>query len=253
MRKIKSWFRKGFLLCGAISMLALTACAGGTPVQAKPTVNFYDGGWESLWLENAIAQFIIEKGYGYSTKSIEMTNEVYQASMLSGDADVVMEAWTQNTPEWFEAGTKSGKIEALSNILEGGPQFFMIPKWVAEQYNIKTIFDMKDKWELFKDPADPTKGLFINAIIGWSNATLNEAMLKAYGLDKYYNIMTPGSSGAETAALAGPQKKHQPVFGYYWAPTALMGSPRAAEDDLRPPRQALLCGSGVRPHAQGLL
>jgi glycine betaine/proline transport system substrate-binding protein len=82
---------------------------------------------------------------------------------------------------------------------------------------------MKDHWDLFKDPEDPTKGIFINAIIGWSNATLNEAMLKAYGLDKYYNIMTPGSPGAETAALAGPQKKKQPVFGYYWAPTALMG------------------------------
>lgn len=224
MKRIKSLLMKGVLLCAALAMVMLPACGGGgTQSQTKPTINFYDGGWESQWLEIAIAQFIIEKGYGYSTKSIEMTNEIYQASLLTGDVDVDMECWKQNVPEWFEAGTKAGKLVPLSNILEGGPQFFIIPKWVAEQYNIKTIFDMKDHWELFKDPADPTKGIFINAIIGWSNATLNEAMLKAYGLDKYYNIITPGSSGAETAALAGPQKKKQPVFGYYWAPTALMG------------------------------
>jgi len=47
--------------------------------------------------------------------------------------------------------------------------------------------------------------------------------LQAYGLTEYYNIISPGSAGAEQAALAGAQKKHEPVFGYYFAPTALMG------------------------------
>lgn len=224
MLRLKKHLKNFISLFTALVMLAMVAAGCGTTAQAeKPTINFFDGGWESQWLENAVAQFIIEKGYGYPVKSIEMTNEVYQASLLKGDLDVDMECWTQNVPEWYNAGVKDGKLEPLAHILEGGPQFFIIPKWVAEQYKIKTIFDMKDHWDLFKDPADPNKGVFINAILGWSNATLNEAMLKAYGLDKYYNIMTPGSSGAETAALAGPQKKNQPVFGYYWAPTALMG------------------------------
>lgn len=223
MKSIKPSFIKGIALCTALLMFLLPACAGGTQAQAKPTITFYDGGWESQWLEIAIAQFVIEKGYGYPTKSIEMTTEIYQPAMLNGDADVDIEEWPQNVPEWYENGIKSGKIEAVSTILEGGPQFFIIPKWVAEQYKIKTVFDMKDHWELFEDPEDPSKGLFINGIIGWDCTTINEVKLKAYGLDKYYNSIAPGSSGAETAAMAGPQKKHKPVFGYYWAPTALMG------------------------------
>jgi glycine betaine/proline transport system substrate-binding protein len=109
-------------------------------------------------------------------------------------------------------------------IYEGGPQFFIIPKWMAEQYNIKTVFDMKDHWELVKDPEDPDKGAFINCIIGWQCAAINDVKLEAYGLTDYYNIISPGSSGAMEAALAGPQKKGDPVFGYYWAPTALMGA-----------------------------
>lgn len=223
MKSIKPSFIKGIALCTALLMFLLPACAGGTQAQAKPTITFYDGGWESQWLEIAIAQFVIEKGYGYPTKSIEMTTEIYQPAMLNGDADVDIEEWPQNVHEWYENGIKSGKIEAVSTILEGGPQFFIIPKWVAEQYKIKTVFDMKDHWELFEDPEDPSKGLFINGIIGWDCTTINEVKLKAYGLDKYYNSIAPGSSGAETAAMAGPQKKHKPVFGYYWAPTALMG------------------------------
>jgi glycine betaine/proline transport system substrate-binding protein len=82
---------------------------------------------------------------------------------------------------------------------------------------------MKDHWDLFQDPEDASKGAFISCIVGWSCAAVNEVKMEAYGLTDYYNIIEPGSSGALDAALAGPQKKTQPVFGYYWAPTALMG------------------------------
>jgi glycine betaine/proline transport system substrate-binding protein len=43
-------------------------------------------------------------------------------------------------------------------------------------------------------------------------------------LDKYYNMTKLGTAAAMTAALAGPAKRGEPVFGYYWAPTALMGA-----------------------------
>jgi len=85
-----------------------------------------------------------------------------------------------------------------------------------------TVFVMKEHWELFKDPEDRTKGLFVNCPIGWQCQMINSIKLEAYGLTEYYNIIEP-SAGALEAALAGAQKKHDPVFGYYWAPTALMG------------------------------
>ena len=86
-----------------------------------------------------------------------------------------------------------------------------------------SIDDMPEYWEMFKDPEDPTKGRFYSCIAGWECEKINDEKLKAYGLDEYYNIISPGTAGAEAAAMAGPQKKHEPVFGYYWAPTDLMG------------------------------
>ena len=106
--------------------------------------------------------------------------------------------------------------------MEPAPSFWTIPQWVHEEYNINTVEDMKKHWELFKDPEDPTKGLFINCPIGWNCQMVNQIKLEAYGLMEYYNYIEP-SAGAQEAAMAGAQKKHKPVFGYYWSPTALMG------------------------------
>jgi glycine betaine/proline transport system substrate-binding protein len=132
--------------------------------------------------------------------------------------------WQQNWLDNYNEEVAKGNIENLGMVYEGGPQMFIIPTWVHEEYNINTIFDMKDHWELFEDPEDTKKGAFINCIIGWQCAAINEVKMEAYGLTDYYNIISPGSAGAEEAAMAGPQKKQQPVFGYYWAPTALMGA-----------------------------
>ncbi len=203
--------------------IVLTGCAQEKP-EGKPTIKFADSQFESLWVNNATAKFIIEEGYGYPVETVEMTTPIMQTSLANGDIHVMMEMWQQNFIEWYDEAIAAGEIENLGPTYEGGPQFFMIPQWVHEEYGINTVFDMKDHWELFKDPEDTDKGLFINGVIGWQLTAINEVKMEAYGLTDYYNIVSPGSTGAMEAALAGPQKKRQPVFGYYWAPNALLGA-----------------------------
>ncbi len=193
------------------------------PVE-KPTLKFADTQFESLWINNAVAKFVIEEGYGYPVETIETTTPGAQIALTRGDVHVWMEMWQQNMIDWYNEEIAKGTLENGGMTYEGGPQFFIIPTWVAEEYNIKTIFDMKDHWELFKDPEDPKKGAFISCKIGWQCAAINEVKMEAYGMLDYYNIISPGSAGAEEAAMTAPQKKGEPVFGYYWAPTALMGA-----------------------------
>jgi len=189
----------------------------------KPTITFYDGSWGSLWISNAIAMFIIEEGYGYPCEESTMSTDIMKVALSKGEVLINMEQWYQNYPEWYDENIGAGNFEELGFSLEGGPQFWCIPQWVHEEYGITTIFDMKDHWELFKDSENPSKGAFINCKIGWQCEKINTVKMKAYGLDEYYNVISPGTTGAEAAAMAGPQKKHEPVFGYYWAPTDLMG------------------------------
>ena len=145
-----------------------------------------------------------------------------EEALPSGAIDVNIEGWQHNIIGWYEEELERGTILNLGVIYEDSSQVFVIPRWVAETYEIETVFDMKDHWELFTDPENPSKGAFYNCIAGWHCAKINKAKLDAYGLGEYYNAVSPASSAAMDAALANPQKAHRPVFGYYWTPTPLM-------------------------------
>lgn len=214
--------------------LTTAACGGGetqtAPAaeapKAKPTITLAEQPTTVQLVENHIAKFIIENAYGYPVEGVETVTAVWQVVHAKGQIDVTLDVWPQYYLDWYKKETAAGNIIDLGQQYEGGPQGFIIPKSVAEQHNIKTIEDMKrpEVVALFKDVEDPTKGAFINCIIGWQCAEINRAKMAGYGLDKYYNLISPGSAGAMDAALAGPAKRKQPVFGYYWAPTALFGA-----------------------------
>ncbi len=206
----------------ALTVLLLTVACGE---EEKPTLRLADTQFESLWINNAVAQFIIENGYGYPTETIETTTPIAQATLANGEIDIWMELWQQNWIDNYNEETAKGNIINTGMTYEGGPQFWVVPKYTADEHNLRTVDDLKDPQiaKLFQDPEDSSKGGFINCPIGWQCEAINEAKFEAYGLDQYYNVITPGSAGALDAALAGPQKKQEPVFGYYWAPTALMG------------------------------
>jgi len=196
-------------------------CASGP--EKKMNITMADTQFDSLWFLNATVGYILEKGYGYNVETIETTTPIAQVSLAQGDVDIWIELWQQNWQDHYDEVMAAGQIENLGPIYEGGPQFWMVPQWVHEEYGINTVFDMIDHWELFPDPEDPEKGIFYNCMVGWQCEALNNVKFEAYGLDEYYNIMAPGSSGAMVAVLVAAQKKQQPVFGYYWAPTPVMG------------------------------
>ncbi len=207
----------------AVTDDAVTDDVVDEPAADKPLITIADNQFESLWINNAIIKYIIEEGYGYETETIQSTTSISQLSLENGDFDIWMELWQQNMIEWYDEAISKGTIENLGPTYEGGPQFFMIPQWVHEQYAINTIDDMKDHWELFADPEDSSKGAFYNCIIGWQCAVVNDIKLEAYGITDYYNVISPGASGAMEAVLHAAQLKEEPIFSYYWAPTAIMG------------------------------
>ena len=224
MKLIKFQWKR-WLLLPAILLIVVPLAAGCAPAaeEGKPVIKIYDGSWESNSIGNAIVKIIIEEGYGYPTEIVVLSTPVMQVSLADGSVHINMELWTQSGIDWYKEEIAAGTIEDMSIILEGGPQFFIIPQWVADEHNIKTVFDMKENWELFKDPDDPSKGRFINCMIGWQCGEINKVKMEVYGLTDYYNIISSGAADAMDAELTSAQLKHEPVFGYYWAPTALMG------------------------------
>jgi len=169
----------------------------------KPVIRLYDGQWGSLWVNNAIAEFIIEKGYGYPVEAVVANTIVMQEVIEKGEIDLNLEMWQQNFIVWYNEQIERGNIVNIGITYEDSSQFFIIPKWVAEEYNIKTVFDMKDHWEIFQDPEDPSKGIVYNGIIGWEATEINKVKLEAYGLTRYYNLVTAGSKDSQRRRWRG--------------------------------------------------
>ncbi|TKJ29497.1 MAG: hypothetical protein CEE40_08335 [Chloroflexi bacterium B3_Chlor] len=216
--------RLSLLLGALISTVVLTTACASIGGSHKPVITLYDGQWESLWVNNALAEFIIRDGYGYPVETVVVSSQVMQERLPKGEIDLDMEIWQHSRIDWYNDQIENGNIVNLGMTYEAGPQFFVIPAWVAERYDIKTVYDMQEQWELFRDPGDSTKGVFYNCIIAWRCDEINEVKLEAYGLTRYYNLISPASEEALETVLERAQRMRQPVFGYYWAPTWLMGA-----------------------------
>ena len=155
----RSGFRRTLLCSAALAATLLAVGCGVFGDDEKPLIRLYDGQHDSLWVNNAIATFIIERGYEYPVQSVFLTTLEMEEALPQGAVDLNMEGWQQNIAEWYSDEITRGTIVNLGMTYEAGPQFFMVPRWVADEYGIRTVFDLQDRWELFEDPEDPSKGV----------------------------------------------------------------------------------------------
>jgi glycine betaine/proline transport system substrate-binding protein len=227
-----------------VSLAAIALIGGLAPASAKKTIIFADFGWDSVQVHNRIAGIIIEKGLGYPIKFVQgetiMLNTALIQAKGSEAPNVNMETWHDNWRELYDEGLAKGKDpgtdQGFINLGANFPnsvQGWYVPRYVVEgdsergikamAPDLKSVDDLPKYWKLFKDPEDPGKGRFYSCIPGWACAEINKKKFNAYGLNKYYNIMQPGSGPALAASMESAYKRGKPWLGYYWAPTWVLG------------------------------
>jgi glycine betaine/proline transport system substrate-binding protein len=178
-------------------------------------------------VHNRIAAFILEEGYGYPESELIPGETIpLLLGTRRGDIDVNMEVWVENQQEAYDEGLSTGEIVDLGTNFGDNWQAWLVPTYMIEDGPIPagvTVYDMPDYWELFEDPEDKSKGRFYSCIAGWECEKINQEKFGVYGLDESYNIFLPGSGAALLASMVAAYEKHEPWFGYYWAPTPAMG------------------------------
>ncbi|MGD8970839.1 MAG: ABC transporter substrate-binding protein [Desulfobacterales bacterium] len=225
-------------------VVVLVVAVGSSIAEGKKPIIFADFGWDSAQVHNRIAGFIIKHGLGYEVKYVQgetiMLNTALIEARGSQAPNVNMETWTENWQELYDKGRKLGQDpDSPKGFIHLGANFpnsvqgFYVPTYLIKgdakrgiepmAPKLKSVEDIKKYWELFKDPEDPSKGRFYSCIPGWSCALVNEKKIEAYGLDEYFNVMQPGSGPALAASMESAYKRGKPWFGYYWAPTWVMG------------------------------
>ena len=79
------------ILIAALILFSLALL--GVGCTQKPVIRLHDGQWGSLWVNNAIAEFIIEKGYGYPVEAVVQNTIVMQEVIEKGEIDLNLEMW----------------------------------------------------------------------------------------------------------------------------------------------------------------
>jgi glycine betaine/proline transport system substrate-binding protein len=226
------------LLFGLVLLLAACNGEGTTPADEGDTeasagldgpITLYDAQWESLWVNNAIFQLIVEEGYGHEVRIAEVSTPIMQQSLLDGEVHVAIEMWCINYQEWCDQHEDAENIGVPGTIFSEAEQGWYVPRYVIEgdedrgiepsAPGLGSVFDLAEHVDVFDDPNDPGNGLIITGITGWEVTELSETKVYAYGLDDRYNTQQAGSGAALDAAIAGAYARGDPIVFYYWAPS----------------------------------
>ena len=190
------------------------------PEGPKETIIFGDLNWPSALLQNRIAQYIVEFGYGYPTDvKFGATLPLFEG-LKNGDTNVTMEIWLPNQDEAWEKARSEGAVLSVGKSLGSDWQSaFVIPAYLQEQYpDLDSVEDLKDQKfkDLFKTAETGDKARLVSCVIGWACEGVNAAQVTGYGLDEHVHIVNPGDGAALNSDLYGAYERQEPWLGYQW-------------------------------------
>ena len=185
--------------------------------------------WTSALVQNGVARYIVEHGYGYPTSQIEGSTLPLFQGLRKGDIDLTMEIWLPNQDAAWNEAVKAGEVIPVGKSLEDNWQSsFLIPKYMQDANpELDSIEDLKE--DQFKSLFEQEGGkvVMLRCIAGWGCRTMQDGddtgpgQIVGMGLEDHVVLRDPGTSGALAAAIEGAFAKEDPLLFYYWGPTAL--------------------------------
>ena len=216
----------------------------------KGEIIFHNGNWGSNYINNAVAMYILETGYGYPVTEVVTNTSTMKVTLPEGDVHVAMELWRVNLPVWYddfvvEAGTvvdlagttdPSMRLDegAKGQIISFGGQGTYVPTYVIEgdaerdieamAPDLRSVADLVNYVDVFADPSSPGKGMIFNCPDGWNCSKVNASNWSAQGLSDDFNFIGPGDGTALKAAIASAYIDGEPFITYYWEPTDIVNT-----------------------------
>ena len=197
----------------------LTAFGATSAAADCGKVSITEMDWASSQVVTAVAAFLMEQGYGCEVQKVPSSTVPALTSLAeTGEPDILTEVWANSTPA-YEGLLEEGKLVELGNVLsDGGVEAWWIPAYLAESNPELTTWD-----GIMANPA-AVGGKFHDCPSGWAcdiinNNNLIAADIEGSGLERFQH----GSGETLQTSIAAAYDAKEPWFGYYWAPTAVLG------------------------------
>lgn len=204
---------------GACILAIITAM----PTQASADcgeVTITEMDWASAALITSVSTFLMENGYGCNVRTVPSSTVPALTSISeTGTPDIATEIWINSAPEIYNKLTTNGTIVTATNVLEdGGVEAWWIPRYLAEKHPELTSIE-----GVLANP-DLVGGMFHNCPEGWGCRIVNDNLKVAVGLEAAgIKVFDHGSGETLASSIGAAFADEAPWFGYYWAPTAILG------------------------------
>ncbi|WP_095211428.1 ABC transporter substrate-binding protein [Endozoicomonas ascidiicola] len=207
--------------------VAETVAVEAAPAQACGDVTIADMNWNSATLMAHIDEFVLENVYGCSVELVPGNTMATGASMTEkGEPDIAPEMWSNSMRVAFDKGVEEKRLRyAGKSLSEGGEEGFWVPKYMVETNpELKTIEGVRKNADLFKHPENPDLSAFYGCPAGWNCQINSGNLFRALKLeDDGFELVDPGSGAAMSGAIAKAYERDEAWFGYYWAPSSVLG------------------------------
>lgn len=209
------------------TLLGGLALFSAGPAAACGHVTIADMNWASASAVAWIDKIILSNGYGCDAEIVAGDTMPTIASMSEkSQPDIAPEMWINSSREVLDKAVADGKLFYAADEIKGGAvDGLWIPKFMQEEHpELKSVTDVLKHPEWFPDPEDPSKGALYNCPSGWSCQISTGNHYKAYKMkDKGFTLVDAGSGAGLDGSIAKAFEHKQGWFGYYWAPTAILG------------------------------
>ena len=191
------------------------------------TVKIADMNWSSATLIANVDRFILEHGYGCDASLVPGDTMPTGTSMIEkGEPDIAPEMWSNSLKEALDKGVEEGRLTYAGHSLsDGGEEGFWVPAYMVEKDpSLATIEGIKKNAKLFEHPEDPELSAFYGCPAGWNCQISSGNLFRAMNLDDAgFEIVDPGSGAGLAGSIAKAYEREEAWFGYYWAPTSVLG------------------------------
>lgn len=223
-----------------IAALMLSGTALSAHAADCGRVTIADMNWNSATLIGNVERFILEHGFGCDAELVPGDTMPTGASMTEkGEPDIAPEFWTNSMRDVIDQGVEEGRLAiAGKSLSDGGEEGFWVPAYMVEETpSLATIEGVIEHADLFPHPEDDSKSGFYGCPAGWNCQISSGNLFKALNLgDAGFEIVDPGSGAGLSGSIAKAYERGEGWFGYYWAPTAVLGKYKMVKVDF---------GSGV--------
>jgi glycine betaine/proline transport system substrate-binding protein len=175
--------------------------------------------WASSAVVTSVASFLMTQGYGCEVQKVPSSTVPALTSLTeTGEPDILTEVWANSTPVYEELLSEGKLVEVTHVLSDGGVEGWWIPKYLAEAHpELTTLEGVMANPEL-------VGGRFHDCPSGWACDTINNNNFKAAGMaDSGIERFQHGSGETLATAIAAAYADKEPWFGYYWAPTSVLG------------------------------